>query len=186
MLVRLALNDAPVEIDVVNTHMNARRAARAPSARTLAAHNRQMDQLIGFVSANGSPERPLLVGGDFNVKNAPDRYYHRAATRPFAVVSEFCHRPETACDGEAETAEPWLKSQDLQGFASGADVQVAPRKVEAVFDGARGDRLSDHDGYLVRYRLSWTPPAAAPAQPERGLKVSPQFKTLGARVSWTY
>jgi endonuclease/exonuclease/phosphatase family metal-dependent hydrolase len=186
MLVRVALPDAPVEIDVVNTHMNARRAARAPIEATLRAHNRQMEQLIGFVSANTGPDRPLLVGGDFNVRNAPKRYDHQAKARPFAVVSEFCHQPRAACGDGGAAAAPWLRSQDLQGFASARGVEVRPQTTEAVFDGRQGDRLSDHDGYLVRYRLSWTPPSDATPQQARGLKVQPQFRQLGARVSWTY
>ncbi|WP_374467873.1 endonuclease/exonuclease/phosphatase family protein [Phenylobacterium sp.] len=186
MLVSVALNDAPVEIDVVNTHLNSRRAAKAPVERTLAAHNRQMEELLAFVADNAGAGRPLLVGGDFNVRNAPERYYHKASARPFRVVSEYCRTTDPACAPPGEEAEPWLRSQDLQAFASPSDVQVRPIRVETAFDGARSPRLSDHDGYLVRYQLTWSPAERAQPQPARGLTVKPQFRNLGARVSWTY
>jgi endonuclease/exonuclease/phosphatase family metal-dependent hydrolase len=186
MLVRLALHDAPVEIDVVNTHLNSRRAARTAIARTLTAHNRQMEELLAFVADNTGEGRPLLVGGDFNVKNAPERYYHKASARPFTVVSEYCHTTDRACAEADPGREPWLKSQDLQAFASPPAVRVRPIRVEAAFDGASSPRLSDHDGYMVRYRLTWSPAERAETGPERGLSVKPQFRNPGARVSWTY
>ncbi|WP_334165102.1 endonuclease/exonuclease/phosphatase family protein [Phenylobacterium sp.] len=185
MMVRLSLGDPPFEIDVVNTHMNSRRAARVPAQRALAAHNRQTEELLGFLAANATPERPLLIGGDFNVRNAPERYYYRAEARPYTVVSEFCRRPDAGCDHpDADAPEPWLTSQDLQAFVSPASVRVRPVSAGTVFDGATGGRLSDHDGYLVRYRLTRTPGEAAAAQ--RGVQVRPQFPKLGAKVSWTY
>jgi hypothetical protein len=58
--------------------------------------------------------------------------------------------------------------------------------VETVFGASGlGRRLSDHDGYLVRYRLSWTPPAAA-AVKQGPVDIRPQFRTPGIRVSWKY
>jgi endonuclease/exonuclease/phosphatase family metal-dependent hydrolase len=181
MLVRVALNGVPVEVDLVNTHLNSRRAAKVPLARSLAAHNRQTEELLDFIADNASAERPLLVGGDFNVKNAPDRYYHKAAERPFTVVSEYCAQGG-ACVQPARGERPWLASQDLQAFAG----PVRPLAAGHAFDGRAGARLSDHDGYVVRYRLSWTPEPRDQARLERGLQVRPQFKTLGARVSYTY
>lgn len=185
LMVRLSLGDPPFEIEVVNTHMNSRRAARVPAERALAAHNRQTEELLGFLADHATPERPLLIGGDFNVRNAPERYYYRAEARPYTVVSEFCRRPDAGCDHPgADTAEPWLKSQDLQALASPDAVQVQPVSARAVFDGAAGGKLSDHDGYLVRYRLTWSPERAAAAQ--RGVQVKPQFPKLGAKVSFVY
>jgi len=185
MMVRLSLGDPPFEIDVVNTHMNSRRAARVPAERALKAHHRQTEELLGFLADHATAERPLLIGGDFNVRNAPERYYYKAEARPYTVVSEFCRRPEAGCDHPgADAPEPWLKSQDLQAFASPAAVRVEPVSARTVFDGAAGGKLSDHDGYLVRYRLTWSPERAAAAQ--RGVQVKPQFPKLGAKVSFVY
>ena len=62
-------------------------------------------------------------------------------------------------DGDA----PWMDTQDLQFFGEGEHVAIRPVRVEAMFDGgASGPRLSDHDGFLVTYELSW--PAGTPAR----------------------
>ena len=160
MMTRIAVPGVPGGVDVVNTHLNSRHASKTPDAHSLQAHNLQIDELNAFITDHHDVERPLLVGGDFNVRRAPDRYYHAAANRPYGVVAEYC--ADTACEGQALGAEgrPWLKTQDLQAFASLGPVDVRPIKVETVFASPdNGGKLSDHDGYLVRYRLSWTAPA---------------------------
>jgi endonuclease/exonuclease/phosphatase family metal-dependent hydrolase len=189
MLARLAPPGVPAEIDVVNTHMNSKRASHTPLARSLQAHNLQTEELVAFINARRSHDAPLLVGGDFNVKGAPDRYDFGAAARPYKVVSEFCNDPAAACEGQAPAARaaPWLRSQDLQAFTGGGAVDVRPVRVETVFAGGPAGRLSDHDGYLVRYRLSWTPGAVAAARPRSPVAVRPQLKSAwGVKVAWTY
>ena len=167
-------------IDVVNTHMNSRRASKAPRARTLAAHKLQTEELLGFLADNRSPGAPLLVGGDFNVKNAPERYDHRAAARPYRVVAEHCADPASGCEGQSTAVRtPWLMSQDLQAFAGAEGVAMQPVKVETGF----GRGLSDHDGYLVRYRLSWDPTASA-ARPASAVQIS--ARKLGVKVAYRY
>ena len=179
MLARLAFPGAPHEIDIVNTHLNSRRAAKVPIARSLRAHNLQIEELMTFINAHRKSDRPLLVGGDFNVRNAPDRYDHRSAERPYQVVSEFCSRSASPCEGQAvdgPAARPWLRSQDLQAFASAASVTVRPVRIETVFDDSKsGPRLSDHDGYLVRYRLSWDPTIVAAASRRPPIQLQPQL-----------
>jgi endonuclease/exonuclease/phosphatase family metal-dependent hydrolase len=184
MLVRLAPDGGP-EIDIVNTHLNSRRASLAPPARARAAHNRQTEQLIDFLKAERDAGVPLVVGGDFNVKSAPERYYHQALERPYTVVSEFCALPDSGCGAAAmdAAAEPWLMSQDLQAFAGEGGVKVRPVKVEALFAGHKA-RLSDHDGYLVRYELSWTSLGATTAANRPGVEVRPQFGARGEKVSY--
>ncbi len=182
MLVRLAPEGGP-QIDVVNTHLNSRRASRATPAEARIAHNRQTEQLIDFLKSEREAGVPLVVGGDFNVKDAPERYYHEAWERPYTVVSEFCALPGSGCGASDSAAEPWLKSQDLQAFAGDGGVKVRPVKVETLFAGSKG-RLSDHDGYLVRYELSWTDTGATPVANRPGVEVRPQFGAWGVKVSW--
>jgi endonuclease/exonuclease/phosphatase family metal-dependent hydrolase len=189
MLARLALPGAPGQIDIVNTHLNSRRAAKVPVARSLRAHNLQTEELTTFINAHRDVDRPLLVGGDFNVLNAPDRYDYRSAERPYQVVSEFCNRAADPCEGQAlgdPAAQPWLRSQDLQAFASAGPVTVRPIRIETLFGASRsGARLSDHDGYLVRYRLSWDPADVAPAPPRPPVELRPQLRNgLGVKVTW--
>lgn len=164
MLVRVQLADAPVQVDIVNTHMNAMGASHVPKSRWLAAHKLQTDRFLQFVKDN-LRGGPLLIGGDFNVRNSPERYYYQADARPYKVVSEYCRQAAAGCaDAVApDMPEPWLQSQDLQAFASGGGVEVQPEAAKALFRSAEsGGRLSDHDGYLVRYRLSWRPGDLAP------------------------
>jgi endonuclease/exonuclease/phosphatase family metal-dependent hydrolase len=189
MLARVALPGAPGAIDIVNTHLNSRRAARVPIARSLQAHNLQTEELMTFINAHRDVDRPLLVGGDFNVRNAPDRYDYRSAERPYQVVSEFCSRAADPCQGQAlghPAARPWLRSQDLQAFVSAGPVTVRPIRIEMLFGASKsGARLSDHDGYLVRYRLSWDPAVVAAAPPRPPVEVRPQFRRgLGVKVTW--
>lgn len=156
MMVRVQLHGAPVQVDIVNTHMNSKRAAQVPRARSSQAHNLQTEELLQFVDANRDGW-PMLIGGDFNMKGAPERYDYKAKARPYTVVSEYCSHPERGCAGETAPApaKPWLASQDLQAFESRGAVEVRPARIDKLFTLASGRRLSDHDGYLVRYRLSW-------------------------------
>jgi hypothetical protein len=66
----------------------------------------------------------------------------------------------------------------LDGHANGP-INVRPIRVETVFGASgSGGRLSDHDGYLVRYRLSWGP-ASMVASPQRPVEIRPQFPDAG-------
>ena len=184
MLVRLAPDGVPTPIDVVNTHMNSRRASMAPRSRTLPAHNGQVRELSAFLQASRQPGAPMLLGGDFNIRNSPARYYFQAMERPYTVVGEFCSQPASGCgDGAADaTSEPWLRSQDLQAFSPGA-VRVQPLRTETLFPIKGAKRaLSDHDGYLVRYRLAWTAATLAAYRPNPAMEVRPH--KLGVKVSW--
>jgi endonuclease/exonuclease/phosphatase family metal-dependent hydrolase len=185
MLVRLAPDGVPTAIDVVNTHLNSRGASKAPRSRTLPAHNGQVRELTAFLDANRNAANPLLLGGDFNIHNAPDRYYFEALGRPYTVVREFCAQPQAGCgDGAADpTSEPWLGSPDLQAFDQGA-VRVRPLRAEMLFTAkAPRPALSDHDGYLVRYQLSWNATTLAAYRPNSAVEVKPH--KLGVKISWT-
>lgn len=152
MLVTLRLDDGS-RLAVVNTHLNARRRSGAPPEQAHRAHLRQQDELRAFLDRHRPNDAAVVLGGDFNVKNAPARYGYRAASRPYTVVSEVC-RPDRGCRPVEVGPEPWLRSQDLQAFISTARVRVQPLATATAFDGVEGPRLSDHDGYLVRYRLA--------------------------------
>lgn len=185
MLVRLAPEGLPTPIEVVNTHMNSRKASMAPKSRTLPAHHGQTRELVTFIREHREAQHPLVVGGDFNIRNAPDRYYFQALERPYTVVSEFCSQPGSGCGAGAAdvTAEPWLKSQDLQAFRDGL-IRVRPTTTAVLFDGeGASPALSDHPAYLVRYRLSWDARTLATYRPDREWEVKPH--KLGVKVSWT-
>jgi endonuclease/exonuclease/phosphatase family metal-dependent hydrolase len=187
MLVRLSLPGEGGEIDVINTHLNSRRKARVPVARALRAHNLQMDEFLGFLTRQQVGERPLLIGGDFNVRNAPERYGYRAGDRAYKVVAEYCSDAAMACEGAVSpaAAQPWLQSQDLAAFHDGRHAQVRPVRIEPLFSGPRdGGLLSDHKGYLVRYRVGWSRPAPSDvrvAEAPADLRAEPAILALQDR-----
>jgi len=108
------------------------------------------------MAADRTPGAPLIVGGDFNVMHAPDRFDYVMADYPFEVVSRWCHNLPGACDTQIsyDGDAPWLDTQDLIGFLDGDKVDVTPTRVEATFDGANEPVLSDHDGYRVTFQLT--------------------------------
>lgn len=185
MLVRIQPEGLPTPVDVVNTHLNSRKASRAPSSRTLAAHQGQTQEFLAFLAAHRAPDHPLIVGGDFNMRNSPARYEYAADRRPYRVVAEYCARVEPTCVGLTKARDdgrPWLATQILQGFAD-SDVLVRPTATTALFD-AGASRLSDHDGYVVSYQLTW-PAAFDPSRRERAaLEVKPRAGKWGVKISW--
>lgn len=166
LMVRIVIPGMPSPVDIMTAHMNAQGAARVREARTLAAHRYQTLESAQFLLDTRDPANPLILGGDFNMRRSPGRLEHFDQHKPYHIVRRWCSEPGHDCDvrmswdGDA----PWLDTQDLQVFDDGQLVSVRPLRVEAVFDGPEtGGKLSDHDGYLVTYGLSW--PAAAPAMP---------------------
>jgi endonuclease/exonuclease/phosphatase family metal-dependent hydrolase len=165
MLIRIAMPGVPVSVEIANTHMNSQKASRVKRERHLAAHRFQTQELAMFLEQNHSPDAPLVLGGDFNMRRSHDRYETFSAKIPFEQVHRYCLSSERcdvriSWDGEA----PWMDTQDLQLFVSGRTVSIVPMRVEAMFDGAPSSpKLSDHDGFRVIYKLSWRP-AAIPAQ----------------------
>lgn len=189
MRVRLVPDGSPTPIDIVNTHLNSRRASRAAPAVSLAAHNQQVRELNAFVAEARAKGVPILVGGDFNVRNSPERYYFDALDRPYTVVSEYCsQRLEADCGDQSgdPAAQPWLRSQDLQAFVADEQVSVRPLKTDTMFAEAKGQpRLSDHDGYVVRYQLQWARPSSTIRyQASDTLVVKPRMGAWGVKVSW--
>jgi endonuclease/exonuclease/phosphatase family metal-dependent hydrolase len=166
MHVRVAVPGAPTELDLFNTHLNSRGHAGVSQARSLKAHSLQVDELHRYIEAKWDKAHPLIFGGDLNMRHAPARFAHFASVMPYTLVHQYCLRKEAHCDirmswdGDA----PWLDTEDLQAFESGGGISVEPIRVEAMFDRPwKGETLSDHDGFLVTYRLSWA--AGAPRAP---------------------
>ncbi|MBB5517642.1 endonuclease/exonuclease/phosphatase family protein [Amphiplicatus metriothermophilus] len=165
MLLEIEMPGVPAPVQILNTHLNANGASGVSKARALVAHQRQIDEIALLLKKALNPDRPFIYAGDFNTRNSTDRFEHKTDTLPGEIVRRYCVRADSGCevamswDGDA----PWLDTQDLQGFSSGADVAVRPIRVEALFDAPRDGRmLSDHDAYLVTYELVW--PAAGEKQ----------------------
>ncbi|MGF7149536.1 endonuclease/exonuclease/phosphatase family metal-dependent hydrolase [Sphingomonas zeicaulis] len=158
MLARVVIPGVPVPLQIVNTHMNSQGASGVSPARHLAAHNAETAELGIFMRRHWDQSLPVIFGGDFNMRDAPKRFAPFWDSQRLALVHRFCTDPANRCDVRMswDGDEPWMDTQDLQLFASGAQVTVRPIRVEAMFDGSESSpMLSDHDGFRVLYRLEW-------------------------------
>jgi endonuclease/exonuclease/phosphatase family metal-dependent hydrolase len=163
MQARIAIPGLPSPIDLYNTHMNSRGASKAPEPRNLAAHDRQALEASEFIDNTHDDAFPVVFGGDFNMRRSVPRWENFTRYQSMNLVHQICADTSSGCevlmswDGDA----PWMDTQDLQFYWGGVPVTIKPVRVEAVFDG-RPDSpmLSDHDGFMVTYRLEW--PANAP------------------------
>lgn len=162
--VRIVIPGAPVAVDVFNTHMNSRKASKAPRRRTLSAHAIQTAELAHFLEVRRDLRAPAILGGDFNMRRSEARFETFSALLPMTLVHRYCSEGADRCDVRAswDGDAPWMDTQDLQLFADGEAVRIRPVRVETMFDG-RPDSpaLSDHDALRVVYELSW--PASQPA-----------------------
>lgn len=163
---RILVPGVPAPLDLFNTHLNSRGASRVSEARSLKAHRLQIDETSRFIEERRDLRNPMIFGGDFNMRNAQDRFEHFAMRTPYRLVHQYCVQ-SGACDVRIswDGDEPWLDTQDLQGFEDGEEVSVRPFRVQAMFDRPwRGRPLADHDGLLVLYRISW-PVSVQPRAP---------------------
>ncbi len=161
MLVRVQIPGLPQPVDILNTHMNSRKGAGVPYARTDAVHHVQTDELAAFLHRARHAGRPLLIAGDFNMKDAAARFSHFERRMPQTMVHRHCATGACALKQRFETAQPWMETQDLHAFEDGAVVTIAPLKLEPLFDGHNRPLLSDHIATVVTYRLSWPVKPAA-------------------------
>ena len=158
VLARVFVPGLPTPIDFYNTHMNSRGASRAPDARHLAAHDRQALEASEFIDSTHDDNYPVIFGGDFNMRRSEPRWENFSRYQAMTLVHRVCADTSFGCevkmswDGDA----PWMDTQDLQFYYSGSPVSVRPIRVEAIFDGSPDSpQLSDHDGFMVTYRLTW-------------------------------
>ena len=163
MLARIVIPGLPTPIDLYDTHMNSRGASKASAARNLAAHDRQALEASEFIDRTHDDNYPVIFGGDFNMRHSEPRWENFTRYQSMTLVHRVCADEASGCEVKMswDGDEPWMDTQDLQFFWPGTAVSVRPIRVEALFDGSPGSpQLSDHDGYMVTYRLEW-PVAAA-------------------------
>jgi endonuclease/exonuclease/phosphatase family metal-dependent hydrolase len=90
MLVSLEVPGLPTPVEIADTHLNSKGASGVPRNRNRMAHHLQAEELGHFMETDRTPGAPLIVGGDFNVMHAPDRYDYVMQRYPFEVVSQVC------------------------------------------------------------------------------------------------
>lgn len=159
----VAIPGVPEPVTLFTVHMNASGASGAPANQTAAAHQLQMDRLGQMLETAIDPATPLIFGGDFNVKADPGRQHYadlRLSRLHLNAVHIRCAQMGSACTPgyQVPAGMHWLQPRDVQGFRSGARIQVQPVSSSQMFaDPATGGQLSDHIGYAAHYRLSWQP-----------------------------
>ena len=151
----------PEPIEIFTTHMNSKDASGVSPERSLIAHNLQVDEVRNYLFAEINDDgRALIAGGDFNTRGDRKRLDSLTANAYEPIVRFYCTKSEDRCDIRMsyDGDEPWLDTQDLQVFFPGDRIDVRPIAIEALFDEpVDGQMLSDHDAYLVEYRLTWDP-----------------------------
>ncbi|MDF0542144.1 endonuclease/exonuclease/phosphatase family protein [Sphingobium sp. H39-3-25] len=159
--------DAPVSI--VNTHLNARKAAGVPIGRSLQAFSRQVELMARFIRRHVPADRAMILGGDMNIGGDRDRYaafFTRFAQTGMGFVTpagggaRIALAQTAAGDTEAlrdlaascDRRKDWLFARDVGN--------VPMRVVQADVPFGRepqGEPLSDHFGYAIRYAPGGAP-----------------------------
>ena len=160
LLVRIAPPGAAYPVDILTTHLNSRRASGAPDDRSIYAYVQQVALLTDFIRREHDPQYPLIVAGDFNVGAAPGRREAllgqvRSQWVPGATVQdalgEFRRQGGVlGSDGEVALA----RARDWQFYASGSAAGLVLDGISIPFGHEpSGATLSDHIGYIGRYRV---------------------------------
>ncbi len=158
LFARIALPGLPDPVELLTSHMNSQRASKVSVERQNSAHALQTLELRAFASSVSDLRNPFIAGGDFNMRGSDIRFDFSRPDDGTILVHEYCLEHDATCDVQIswDGDEPWMDTQDLQYFADGERISVRPVRVEAMFDGRPGSpALSDHDGFLVVYELTW-------------------------------
>jgi endonuclease/exonuclease/phosphatase family metal-dependent hydrolase len=149
----------PEPLEVFNTHMNSNTASGVSPERSKVAHNLQANEILDLLTAEiYDDRRALIAAGDFNTKGDKERLESLTGGGRNPTTRFYCTQSEGRCDIRTsfDGDEPWMDTQDLQAFFPGARIDIKPIAIEAMFDEpVDGVMLSDHDAYLVEYRVSW-------------------------------
>ena len=163
----LAVPGFVAPVSVVNTHLNARKAAGVPIARSQQAFARQVALLAGFVRAQVPDDQALILGGDMNIGGDPvrkaaffDQWAH-ADQKFVAAMLGGIHRAlampgqidRADLSASAQRAKDWLFARDARGRPMTVKQAVVPFGSEA--DGE--PPLSDHYGYALTYAPTGQP-----------------------------
>lgn len=171
MLIEIPVPGMPEPLFVLNTHLNSRKASGVADERSLYAYRRQVREIEELLDREWAGRGPLIWAGDLNARGNLERFSFQEERLPGELAHRYCadNREHCAVRMSWDNDEPWLDTQDLQGFLDGEWVRIRPVAIAARFDEpVDGRMLSDHDGLEVRWRLSWRPGAGTPPPGETG------------------
>jgi endonuclease/exonuclease/phosphatase family metal-dependent hydrolase len=166
VMARIEIPGAPNALEVVTTHYNSKASAGVPLQRTVDSHKLEVGATGEFLERVTNYDLPFIWGGDLNMKDSAARIdnFIKRFGENLNEVSSYCLENPDRCDASIDwgTDRPWFETQDLQGWGAGKNITIEPVSIEPLFhqpiDGAMP---SDHNGVLVRYKLSWPTQAVA-------------------------
>ncbi|WP_176594594.1 endonuclease/exonuclease/phosphatase family protein [Sphingobium sp. EM0848] len=154
LLARIRLPGQADPVDVVTTHLNSRRASRVADERSNHAFTAELVDLGAFIRNNHDPRNALIVAGDFNAGQTPQRRADliEQATRNWAPGARVDNAYDAAqASGIALTADGLSSRQrgrDWEFFAPGRTMGMTLHGITVPFGHDRsGVMLSDHIGY---------------------------------------
>ncbi len=155
LLARVEVPGLDKPIDIVNSHFNSHRSAKAPTKTKTKAHKKQTETLQWFLEKTDQGNS-MIIAGDFNTKFTP-RYQYFRDSIPAKDAGEVCLRENLDCALSASTKveQVLYKTNDKQFFSDTADTGLVPVFITRNFtELLDGKPLSDHLGYEVHYKLN--------------------------------
>ncbi|MGB3929368.1 MAG: endonuclease/exonuclease/phosphatase family protein, partial [Sphingobium sp.] len=104
LIAHLAVPGMAAPVAVVNSHLNARKAAGVAVARSFRAFDRQAGLLADFVAAKAPPGRAVIIGGDFNIGRDRQRiaaFFARTEAAGLGFVAPHLGGAKRALAGDA-------------------------------------------------------------------------------------
>ncbi len=169
LIAHLAVPGIAGAVSIVNTHLNARKAAAVPIDRAQQAFDRQAGLAARFVAAHVPDGRPMILGGDMNIGKDARRagsFFTRFAQAGLRFIAPrwsglrralspglpFERETEHHLRRAVDHGKDWLFARD------GDDMPMPVLHASAPFGAdADGEGLSDHVGYMVTYGLREDP-----------------------------
>lgn len=156
ILARVTLGADLPPIVIGNTHMNSKNSSGAPPERQLAAYRRQVDLASAFVRQHRNGQSPFVFAGDFNMGTVEARREYLFSS-PLGVGDGNDGLRSLAAQGQSPRGvdEVIRHGADYQFFFSAPQWRLEATEVEIPFGDANANKqLSDHVGFMVRYRLT--------------------------------
>lgn len=166
--IRLAGEHGPFQ--VFDTHLHARYSKAVPHAY----HAYRVGQIVQLALALRKTHEPVVVAGDFNLRDDTDEYRILSGLTGLRDVAfELGHREPTVYSGHPfRKIDREDKRVDYLFVRDGNGIAARPRSVTRVFDDVfeiRGQKasFSDHAGVLAEIELAAAPARASfSAEPE--------------------
>ena len=170
LMALVAVPGAATPVVVTTAHFNSRGASGVSDERADYAYRRQLDAAGRFMAQSPWHRYPIIFAGDFNVgKIAPRARAFASATGGWwgndrtGALDDAMHACSRSTSGLPRAAlESFRRAKDWQLFASTRFAALTAEAISVPFGrGADGRMLSDHIGYVARYRLAPLAPTAA-------------------------